>query len=109
MRDSIESKTELLAAELQRYFGENLPNTRGALGSGHGRSGAPSPPRTSRPPAGAGVSNRREQPPAQGHTQAAAEDGESAEVLLDRAIASIEHLSEIAPAMMKRLDELFDK
>jgi hypothetical protein len=39
---------------------------------------------------------------------AAFEDQESAEVLLDHAIASIEHLSEIALAMMKRLDQLFE-
>lgn len=35
-------------------------------------------------------------------------DHQSAQVLLDRAIASIEHLSEIAYAIMERLDELFE-
>jgi hypothetical protein len=37
---------------------------------------------------------------------AAFEDQESAETLLDRALASLEHLNEIAEAIMRHLDEL---
>jgi isopentenyl diphosphate isomerase/L-lactate dehydrogenase-like FMN-dependent dehydrogenase len=37
---------------------------------------------------------------------AAAENHASAEELLDRALASLEHLNEVAEAMMQRLDEL---
>jgi hypothetical protein len=36
---------------------------------------------------------------------AAGEGRESTEHLLDRALASVEHLTEIAQAMMRRLDE----
>jgi hypothetical protein len=106
VRDETKGRRELLAAEMHRYFGETCP----ALAARWHAAIVGLAPPVLRELAGRlqtfeAVTNEidRQLKAAQ---IAAFENHESAEVSLDRALASIEHLSELAEAMMRRLDEL---
>jgi hypothetical protein len=101
----IDRKHDLLAAELQRYFGETCPALT-ARWEAAITGLAPQPLRE--------VASRQELDAA---TKAAerqlkitlrpvAERGTSTEPVLDQALASLEHLNEIAEAMLRRVDEL---
>ena len=104
MNNTIETKRDLLATELQRYFGETCPTLAARWGTAIVGLAPPVLREL------AGCLQELESATEETNRQLKAfEDEESAEVLLDRAIASIEHLSEIAQAMMKRLDELVEK
>jgi hypothetical protein len=106
VRDGIEGKRTLLVAEMLRYFGE----TRHALAARWAVAIVGLPPLALREPAGrlltlevvANETNRELRA-----ARAAVTKGQaSAEFLLDRALASIEHLSEVAQAMTRQLDDL---
>jgi hypothetical protein len=107
MSNAIETKRDLLASELQRYFGEICATLAARWGAAIVSLASPA----LRELAGrlqALVSATDETNHQLRAAQAAAfEDHQSAEVLLDRAIASVEHLSEIAQAIMERLDKPF--
>jgi hypothetical protein len=93
-----------LAAELKRYFGETCP----AFAERWEEAIVGLAPPVLRELAGrlrtfealTDETNRQ----LRASQVAAFEDQESAEQLLDRALASIEHLSEVAEAMMRSLD-----
>lgn len=107
MGNAVETKRELLATELQRYFGETCPT----LAARWEAAIVGLAPPVLRELAGRLQDLERATDDTNRQLRAAqttSEDQDSAEVLLDRAIASIEHLSEIAQTMMKRLDELFE-
>jgi hypothetical protein len=104
--DKIERKHDLLAAELQRYFGETCP----ALTARWEAAITGLAPKLLRE-----LASRLQELDAA--TKAAerqlkftlrpvAERGASTEPVLDQALASLEHLSEIAEAMLRRVDEL---
>jgi hypothetical protein len=106
MVDAGERKRELLAAEMQRYFGETCP----ALAARCEAVIIGLPPPILRELAGRlqefeAVTDKtnRQLKAAQA---AAFEDEESAELVLDRALASLEHLNEVAEAITKHLDGL---
>jgi hypothetical protein len=105
MSDGIERKRQLLMAELQRYFGETclelVARCEAAL---------------SRGPPGAvlrllgnlkeleAVTNKANRQ-VKAALAASGESSESAEPLLDRAFATLEHLNELAKAILSQLDE----
>jgi hypothetical protein len=100
------AKQNLLAAELQRYFGETCP----ALVERWQEAIVGKPPAILRELA----RDLQELEAATNETNrelsaiqiAVFEDEESAEAVLDHAFASLEHLEELAEAMMRRMDEL---
>jgi uncharacterized membrane protein YqiK len=106
MPDGIERKRQLLAAELLRYFGETCP----ALAARWQTAIVDLAPPILRELAGrlqefeviTDETNRQ----LKAAQAAAFEDQESAEVVLDRALASLEHLNEVAEAITRHLDEL---
>ena len=106
MHDRVEGKRDLLAEEMLRYFGETCP-TLAALCevaivglpplplqevAGRLQTLSAVTNETNRELAAARVAVTKGQAPA--------------ELLLDRALASIEHLSEVAQAVAQRMDEL---
>jgi hypothetical protein len=104
--EAIWRKRNLLAAELRRYFGETCP----ALAARWESAIIGLAPSILRELAGrlqalevVTDETNRELRAAQA---AAIEDEVSAEQLLDRALASLEHLSEVAEAMIRSLDAL---
>jgi hypothetical protein len=106
VRDEIEDKRNLLIAEMLRYFGE----TRPALAARWAVAIVGLPTFTVRElavrlqtlEAVASETNRE-----LGAARAAVTKGQaSAAFLLDRALASIEHLSEVAQAMTRQLEDL---
>jgi hypothetical protein len=106
MPDSTENKQKLLAAELQRYFGKSCP----ALTARWEVAIVGLVPPVLRELAGRlqafeilTTQVNRELTTA---LAATAESAASAEPLLDRALASLEHFNEAAEAIMGRLDEL---
>jgi hypothetical protein len=106
MPDSTENRRKLLAAELQRYFGE----TCAALTArGEAALVGLVPPvlqeLTDRLQAFETLTTQVNRELATA-LAASAESAASAEPLLDRARASLEHLNEAAEAIMGRLDEL---
>jgi hypothetical protein len=106
MVDRLEIKRQLLAAELQRYFGETCPALAARWDvaivgmappvlrelAGRLREFESVTDETNRQLKAAGVE--------------AFEDEQQAEQLLGRALASLERLNEIAKAITKHLDEL---
>jgi hypothetical protein len=106
MPDSTENKRKLLAAELQRYFGERYPALTARWEAAI--VGLVSPVLREL----AGRLQAFETLTTQVNRElttglvATAESTASAEPLLDRALASLEHLNEAAEAIMGRLDEL---
>jgi hypothetical protein len=106
MDDRLEIKRQLLASELERYFGETCPALAARWGSaiiglappvlrelaGRLREFEAATDETNRQLNVAGVE--------------ALEDQEQAAQLLGRALASLERLDEFAQAIMKHLDEL---
>jgi hypothetical protein len=106
MVDRLEIKRQLLAAELQRYFAETCPALTARWEAaivgmappvlrelaGRLREFESVTDETNRQLKAAGVE--------------AFEDGEQAEQLLGRALASLERLNEIAQAITKHLDEV---
>jgi hypothetical protein len=104
--DSMESKRKLLAAELQRYFGETCPTL---LARWEAAIVGLAPPflrelvgRLQELEAVTNEINRQ----LEAALCPVAESRAPAEPVLDRALASLGHLNEIAEAMMRRLDEL---
>jgi hypothetical protein len=104
--DRTKKKRELLAAELRRYFGETCPAL--AARSEAAITGLA-------PPFLRDLAQRlRELEKATKATnrqlmvtlRPVVEDDAPTEPVLDHALASLEHLNEIAEAMMRRLDEL---
>lgn len=106
MGDEIESKRQLLAGELQRYFGETCP----ALAARWEAAIVGIAPANLRDLAGRlqafETLTNQVNKDLTGALAAAAERRAPAEPLLDRARASLEHLNEVAQAMMRRMDEL---
>ena len=106
MIDATENKRKLLAAELRRYFGETCP----ALTARWQAAIVGLAPPILRELAGRLQAFETLTNQVNGELTAAlaaaAESHGSAEPLLDRALASLEHLNEVAEAMMLRLDEL---
>jgi hypothetical protein len=106
VRDGIKDKRNLLIAEMLRYFGE----TRPALAARWEVAVVGLPLLVLRELAGclqtlevvADETNRE----LRAARAAFAKGQASAELLLDRALASIEHLSEVAQAMTRQLDDL---
>jgi uncharacterized membrane protein YqiK len=106
MPDGTERKRQLLAAELLRYFGETCP----ALAARWQTAIVDLAPPILRELTGrlqefeviTDETNRQ----LKAAQAAAFEDQESAEVVLDRALASLEHLNEVAEAITRHLDEL---
>jgi hypothetical protein len=101
--EAIQRKRDLLEIELQRYFGETCPTLAARwevaiIGLA--------------PPALRELVGRLQtfetltEETSRQLKAAAFEDEESAEHLLDRALASMENLTEVADAMTRRLDEL---
>jgi hypothetical protein len=106
MLGPIQRKWELLAAEMKRYFGEICP----ALAARCEAVIIGLPPPVLRELAGrlqefeaVTEETNRQLKAAQA---AAFEDEESPELVLDRALASLEHLNEVAEAITKHLDGL---
>ena len=106
MVDPIERKRRLLAVELQRYFGETCPALAARCEAVI--IGLPPPvlrelaSRLQEFEAVTEETNRQ----LEAAQAAAFEDEESPELVLDRALASLEHLNELAEAITKHLDEL---
>ena len=108
MQNGIDGKRNLLAEEMLRYFGETCP----ALAARCEIAIVGLPPLVRREVAGRlqtleAVTNEtnREFTAA----RVAVTRGQApAELLLDRALASIEHLSEIAQTMMRWMDEMLE-
>ena len=106
MVDRLEDKRQLLAAELQRYFGETCP----ALAARWEAAIIDLPSLVLRELAGrlqefeavTDETNRQ----LKAAQAAAFKDQESAETLLDRALASLERLNEVAEAITRHLDKL---
>jgi len=106
MVDRLEDRRQLLGAELQRYFGETCP----ALAARWQAAIVGLAPPILRELAGrlqefeavTDETNRQ----LKAAQAAAFEDQESAETLLDRALASLERLNEVAEAITRHLDEL---
>jgi hypothetical protein len=103
--EAIRCKRKLLAAELRRYFGETCP----ALAARRENAIVGLAPSILREPAGrlqtlealTDQTNRQ-----LAATQAAAiEDEASADHVSDRALASLEHLSEVAEEITRSLDD----
>lgn len=102
MPNRIEDKRQLLMAELQRYFGETCPALAAAIvglapGVLRELSGRLQT-------FGALMDETNRQLKAAQAT--AFENQESAETLLDRARASLEHLNEVAQSITRDLEEL---
>lgn len=106
MIDATENKRKLLAEELQRYFGETCP----ALAARWEAAIVGLAPPILRELAGRlqafETLTNRVSGELRSALAAAAECDGSAEPLLDRALASLEHLNEVAAAIMLRLDDL---
>lgn len=106
MPDRTKKKRELLAAELQRYFGEMCPML---MARWEAAIVGLAPPFLREL-----VGRLQELEEITDETSRqlevalcpATEGGAPAEPVLDRALASLEHLSEVAEGMMRRLDEL---
>ena len=105
---AIESKRKLFATELQRYFGETCP----ALVARWEAAIVGLAPPALRELAGrlqALEIVTDETNWELSAAQVAATEGQaSTELLLDRALASMEHLNEVAQAMTRRLEELLN-
>jgi hypothetical protein len=106
MYDGIDGKRHLLAEEMLRYFGETCPAL--AARCEIAIVGLPAPAR----PEAAGrlqtlcaVTNETNRELTVARLAAARAEA-PVELLLDRTLASIEHLSEIARAVARRMDEL---
>jgi hypothetical protein len=106
VHDRTKKKRELLAAELQRYFGETCP----ALAARWEVAIVGLAPPFLRDLVGRLKEFEAVTKETNHQLEAAlrpvAEGGAPAEPLLDRALASLENLNEMAEAMMRRLDEL---
>ena len=108
VRDGLEGKRNLLAGEMLRYFGETCP----ALAARCEVAIVGLPPLARRELAGrlqtlGAVTNETNRELAA--ARAALANGQApGALLLDRALASIEHLSEVAQAIKLRMDELLN-
>jgi hypothetical protein len=106
MVDAVESKRQLLAAELQRYFGETCP----ALATRWEVAIVGMAPPLLRELVGRlqrfETLTNQVSGELRGALAAAAERRATAEPLLDRALASLERLNEVAQEITRRLDEL---
>jgi hypothetical protein len=102
--EAIQRKEKLLAAELTRYFGETCPalvaRWEGAIVGLAPLALRELVGRLQKFEALTDETSRQ----LEAAQAAAFEDQESAEHNLDRALASLEHLSEVAEAMMRSLD-----
>jgi len=108
VRDGIDGKRNLLAEETLRYFGEICP----ALAARCEVAIVGLPPLARREVAGrlqtlGAVTNETNRELSTARV-AVASGQVSSEFLLDRALASIEHLSEVAETMTLWMDELLD-
>jgi hypothetical protein len=104
--EAIRRKHELLAAEMQRYFLETCPALTARWKTAIVGLAPPVLRELARRlQALEAVTNETNRELKASHLTAG-EGRESTEHLLDRALASIEHLTEVAQAMMRRLDEL---
>jgi hypothetical protein len=106
MQDWTEGKRNLLAEEMLRYFGETCPTLAASCNAAIGRLSR----HARREIAGhlqtlIAVSNETNRELAAARV-AATGDHASSELLFGHALASIEHLSEIAQAVAQRMDEL---
>ena len=106
MADTIENKREILVAMTRDYLAKTLPAitmrwkaTTGSLHASMSRE------LTGCMQALVAITNEANRELGDAHC-AASEGHMSAEPLLDHAIASLEHLNEIAEAMARRLDEV---
>jgi hypothetical protein len=104
--DRIASKRQLLAVEMQRYFGDTCP----ALAARWEATIVGLAPALLRDLAGRlraleAATNETNRYPRVAFVEAN-DSHARAEPLLDRALASLEHLNEIAETMMRWLDEL---
>jgi hypothetical protein len=104
--DGIEGKRNLLAEEILRYFGETCP----ALAARCEVAIVGLPPFVRREVAGRlqtlGAVTNETNRELRAASLAVTREQAPAEFLLDRALASIEHLSEVAQATTRRLDDL---
>ena len=108
MHDGIDGKRNLLAEEMLRYFGETCP----ALAARCEIAIVGLPPLARREAAGrlqtlGAITNETNRELAAARV-AVTKRQAPAELLFDRALASIEHLSEVAQAMTRWMDELLN-
>ena len=108
MHEGIDGKRNLLVEEMLRYFGETCP----ALAARCEIAIVGLPPLARREAAGrlqtlGAVTNETNRELAAARV-AVVRGQAPAERLLDRALASIEHLSEVAQTMTRWMDELLD-
>jgi hypothetical protein len=108
VQNGIDGKRNLLAEEMLRYFGETCP----ALAPRYEVAIVGLPPLARREVAGRlhtlwAVTNETNRELSAARV-AVARGQAPAELLFDRALASIEHLSEIAQTMTRWMDELLD-
>jgi len=104
--ETIRRKHDLLAAEMHHYFWDTCPE----LAARWKDAMLGLRPSDLREPAGRlqeleDVTNQTNRELRAAY-DATAEESVSAEYLLDRAVASLEHLGEVAETMTRRLDEL---
>lgn len=106
---TIRGKQRRLATELERYFGQTCPELTAKWNLAIlGLQSSPLRELTSRLQDFERITNlvNRELKAAYG---SAAAKGESAESVLDRALASLERLTEVADDLNRRVDELLSK